>query len=66
MTTDRDFFHTVLFTYDHHFGIIVISLQQPNRYNILEKVKWVVENFNLEELDSKVILLKDNHYKVYQ
>ncbi len=36
ITTDRDFFHTISSLYENHYGIIVITLRQPNRNNILE------------------------------
>ena len=65
VTTDRDFFHTVPHLYNSHYGVIVINLRRPNREEILKKLKWVASNINLSELDSKVILLKDNGYSVY-
>jgi predicted nuclease of predicted toxin-antitoxin system len=65
ITTDRDFFHTIPFLFKKHYGIIVISLRQPNGKGILEKVKWALGNVNLNELHSRVLLLKDSQYKIY-
>ena len=61
----HDFFHTIPFLFKDHPGIIVISLRQPNGAAILEKVKWLIDNINLAEMRSKVILLRDNSYKIY-
>ena len=65
LTTDKDFFHTIPFLFKDHPGIIVISLRQPNGAAILEKVKWLMDNIDLTEMRSKVILLRDNSYKIY-
>ena len=65
ITTDRDFFHTIPFLFDHHCGVIVISLRQPNGEAILSRIKWAISNIDKSSLDNKVILLKDSGYKVY-
>ncbi len=65
LTTDKDFFHTIPFLYKNHPGIIVISLRQPNGAAILEKVKWLLNNIDITEIRSKVILMRDNSYKIY-
>ena len=65
LTTDKDFFHTIPFLFKDHPGIIVISLRQPNGRAILEKVRWLIDNIDLYSIRSKVILLRDNSYKIY-
>ena len=64
ITSDKDFFHTIPFQYQSHHGIIVIALNQPNRTNITQKLKWVLDNIDLDTIKNKVILLKDNSYTV--
>ena len=44
----QDFFHTIPFQYQSHHGIIVIALYQPNRTNITQKLKWVLDNQQLD------------------
>jgi len=66
LTTDKDFYHTVPFHYPHHHGIIVILLHQPNRRNIIEKLEYFLDHFDLEHMRSKVILFKENHYSVIE
>jgi len=64
LTTDRDFFHTIPHLFPKHFGVVVIALKQPNRESILEKLKWVVANFDLKNFQNKIILLRDNYYTI--
>ena len=63
-TTDKDFFHTIPFLFEEHCGIIVIALRQPNRESVLEKVVFVLDHFELTDLKSKVLHLKDKHYSL--
>jgi predicted nuclease of predicted toxin-antitoxin system len=35
LTTDKDFYHTIHFTSQPHFGIVVIAISQPNAIKIL-------------------------------
>ncbi len=65
LTTDRDFFHTIPRLFQKHHGIIVITLRQPNRKGITEKLFFVLNNFDLTKFKSKVLLLKDNSYSIY-
>jgi len=62
LTTDRDFFHTIPFHFTKHPGIIVIALNQPNRKNILAKLKWVLTDSGINDFQNQVILLRDNNY----
>ena len=64
LTTDKDFFHTVPFQFNIHSGIIVIALRLPDRKSILEKLKWAIENLEIEKFSNKVVLLRDNTYTV--
>lgn len=62
LTTDKDFFHTIPFQFKIHYGIIIIALKLPNRKNILEKLEWAINNFDLNNFKDKVILLRDSSY----
>ena len=64
LTTDKDFYHTIPFIHKIHSGIIVIALHQPNRFNILEKLEYILENYDLSKINSKVLLLRDKHYTI--
>ncbi|MBC8185886.1 DUF5615 family PIN-like protein [candidate division KSB1 bacterium] len=66
LTTDKDFFHTIPQLFQEHHGVIVITLKQPNRRKLLEKIRWVLNNIDLNDLNSKVLLLKDRHYSIYE
>lgn len=65
LSTDRDFFHTIPHLYDHHFGIVVIALRQPNRQNIRGKLEWFLERFGNTNLKNKIFQLKDQTYVIY-
>ena len=54
------------FQYESHFSIIVIALRQPNKISILNKVKWIIEDSNINDFKNTVILLKDTNYKIYK
>lgn len=60
LSTDKDFFHTVPFSFPVHCGVVIFNLRQPNRYNIIEKLVWFLDNIKLDEISDKVFLLKDN------
>ena len=64
LTTNRDFFHTIPFLFPKHYGVIVIALSQPNRSTIFEKLKWVVEESNINNFSNKIILLRDESYSL--
>ena len=38
LTTDKDFYHTIHLTEKPHYGIILITLRQPNSKSILDKL----------------------------
>lgn len=65
LTTDKDFFHTVPHLYDHHYGVVIITLHQPNRKGILNKLGWFLEHFPEDSLEGYVVLLKDQTYIVF-
>jgi len=62
LTTDKDFFHTIPHIFENYHGIIVITLRQPNRKRITEKLFFALNNFELSFFYSKVLLLRDNDY----
>ena len=64
LTTDRDFFHTIPHLYSDHYGIIVVSLRQPNRRNIQERVTWFLGEFPEADLKNHVVQLRDKSYLV--
>ncbi|MCK6614481.1 MAG: DUF5615 family PIN-like protein [Ignavibacteriaceae bacterium] len=64
VTTDKDFFHTIPKTAGDHFGIFGIALRQPNYTAITEKLIWAINNFDLNNMRNKVILLRDLGYSV--
>ncbi len=66
LTTDKDFFHTIPHLFESHPGVVVVTLRKPNRRNILQKLKWELDNVNLEEFKDKVLLFKDATYAVYE
>lgn len=66
LSTDRDFFHTIPHTYQHHCGVIVIALKQPNRINILSRLRWFIERMEDTELCDKVYELRDNGFVLIQ
>ena len=59
LTTDRDFFHTVPHMFEHHAGVMVIALRQPNRKNIMEKLEWALKHFKPSDFNNRVIQLRD-------
>jgi predicted nuclease of predicted toxin-antitoxin system len=65
LTTDRDFYHTVPHLYDHHFGVVVIALRQPNRQNILSRLEWFLLHFQNNSFENKIIQLRGRTYIVY-
>ena len=64
LTTDRDFFHTIPFLNQKHNGIIVVTLRQPNRRGIIDKLLYALDHIDLTVMESKVLLLKDNDYSI--
>ena len=44
LTTDKDFYHTIPFFYPSHHGVVVVSLHQPNRSAILQRLQWFLDN----------------------
>jgi predicted nuclease of predicted toxin-antitoxin system len=64
LTTDKDFFHTIPFFYQKHKGIIVITLRQPNRRGLIEKLLFALDHIDLTAIESKVLLLKDTQFSI--
>ena len=64
LSTDRDFYHTVPHKFEAHFGAIVIALKQPNRQAILARLRWVVAQGLINNLQNKVVLIRDNSYRI--
>ena len=64
LTTDRDFYHTVPLEYETHFGVVVIALKQPNRNAILARLRWLLAQGLLDAAKNKVIMLRDNTYRI--
>lgn len=65
LTTDNDFFHTIPNLFHEHAGIVVISLHQPNRKSILEKLAWLLTQCDTHAFKSKVYLLRDRTFIVF-
>ncbi|HOO13890.1 MAG TPA: DUF5615 family PIN-like protein [Candidatus Marinimicrobia bacterium] len=64
LTTDKDYFHTIPYLFKSHFGVIIITLKKPSRKNIIDRLKWLLSNIDLELMQNKVILLKDKSYMI--
>ena len=64
LTTDKDFFHTIPYQFEEHFGVVIIALKQPSGELINSKLNWFLKNFDFQYIKSKVILLKDQNYLV--
>ena len=65
LTTDGDFFYTVPHHYPEHNGVVVITLRQPNRESILQKLEWFLDHFSAEALEGHVFRLKDRTFVAY-
>jgi predicted nuclease of predicted toxin-antitoxin system len=63
LSTDKDFFHTVPFLFACHAGVVVITLRQPNRLSILERLRWFIANMPTD-MSNKVYMLRDKTYVV--
>ena len=61
LTSDRDFYHTVPILHPQHHGIVVLSLRQPSRQAIRERLEWFLSNV-APPFDNKVFALRDNTY----
>lgn len=64
LTTDRDFFHTLRFAYPDHAGVIVVALKQPNRSAIIDRLEWLLENVDIEDLPGRAFQLRDRTWVV--
>lgn len=60
LTTDRDFFHTIPHLFDHHAGVVVIALRQPNREGILAKLDWILNKLSPSDFLNRTIQLRDH------
>ncbi|HNZ27528.1 MAG TPA: DUF5615 family PIN-like protein [Spirochaetota bacterium] len=65
LTTDKDFFHTIHLLNKPHSGIVVIALRQPNADNIIDKLKWFLDNYSKENIENKCFLITDNKCNIY-
>jgi predicted nuclease of predicted toxin-antitoxin system len=59
LTTDRDFFHTLRHQNPSHAGLIVIALKQPNRSAILDRLQWLLENIDEDQIPGRAFQLRD-------
>jgi len=59
LTTDRDFFHTLRHTCPNHAGLVVIALKQPNRSAIIDRLKWLLQNVRIDDLNGRAFQLRD-------
>lgn len=60
LTTDKDFFHTIPFlSKNRTAAVIVIALKQPNRKNIVSRLKSFLHEINLELKPGNVYLITD-------
>jgi len=66
LTTDKDFYHTIPHLKNSHYGIIVISLRQPNSISILSKLEWAY-NFVLKNpIQNCCLMLTDTKIFYHQ
>jgi predicted nuclease of predicted toxin-antitoxin system len=63
LTTDKDFYHTIHFLYENHYGIIVIALSQPDAASILSKLRTALGTIQKMNIHSTSYLLTDQ--KIY-
>lgn len=63
LTSDRDFYHTVPLLHPNHHGIVVLSLRQPNRRAIGDRLAWFFANVRLP-IENKAYSLRDCTYCV--
>lgn len=61
LTSDRDFYHTLPFLHPMHHGIVVLSLRQPSRQSVCERLAWFLANVP-PPFDNKVFALRDRTY----
>ena len=61
LTTDKDFYHTIPLARSPHHGAVVISLHQPNRQAILQRLQWFLDHLPAS-MDNTVYLLRDRTF----
>ncbi len=59
LTTDRDYYHTLPHQFPDHAGVIVIAVKQPNRAAILERLEWLLQHVDGDQLRGRAIQLRD-------
>jgi len=59
LTTDRDFYHTVPWTYSFHYGVIIVSLSQPNGVRIIEKLQQSMVFLATNAIENCCLMLTD-------
>lgn len=65
LTTDKDFYHTIHMISKPHYGIVVIALRRPNSNNINKKVEWFLNNYELDNMENRCLLILDEKCKVF-
>ena len=63
LTTDKDFYHTVPFFYPSHDDVVVISLHQPNRKALLQRLQWFLD-YAPVSMANTIYLLRDKTFVV--
>jgi predicted nuclease of predicted toxin-antitoxin system len=61
VTTDKDFFHTIPLTFEHHHGAIVITLRRANRAHLLRRLADALSALGDRSLNDIVWLVTDSH-----
>lgn len=59
LTTDRDFFHTLRHEHPDHAGLIVIALKQPSRAAIIDRLDWLLQKVDVDDLPGRAFQLRD-------
>ena len=59
ITTDKDFFHTVPWTFQNHYGAIVITLRRPNRFDLLRRLSDGLNTLGQRSFDNGAWLITD-------
>lgn len=61
LTTDKDFYHTIPFLYQYRTAaVIAITLSQPNRNKILDRLQVLLHSVDLQSNPQSVYLVSDN------
>ena len=66
LTTDLDFSRHIHFNFQPHFGIIIITLSNPNSLSILEKLEWAVNFTKEQNLYNKCMVIRDKSCRIIE